>query len=84
MSDVVIVAIISFIGTVVGSLFGILAANKLTNYRVEELEKKVDKHNTVIERVVVLEQSVNTAWKRIDEIRESLEEIKKEVYSKET
>ena len=84
MSDVVIVAIISFIGTVVGSLFGILAANKLTNYRVEELEKKVDKHNTVIERVVVLEQSVNTAWRRIDEIRESLEEIKKEVYSKET
>lgn len=84
MSDVVIVAIISFIGTVVGSLFGVLAANKLTNYRVEELEKKVDKHNTVIERVVILEQSVNTAWKRIDEIRESLEEIKKEVYSKET
>lgn len=84
MSDVVIVAIISFIGTVVGSLFGILAANKLTNYRVEELEKKVDKHNTVIERVVILEQSVNTAWRRIDEIRESLEEIKKEVYSKET
>lgn len=84
MSDVVIVAIISFIGTVVGSLFGVLAANKLTNYRVEELEKKVDKHNTVIERVVVLEQSVNTAWRRIDEIRESLEEIKKEVYSKET
>lgn len=84
MSDVVIIAIISFIGTVVGSLFGILAANKLTNYRVEELEKKVDKHNTVIERVVILEQSVNTAWRRIDEIRESLEEIKKEVYSKET
>lgn len=84
MSDVVIVAIISFIGTVVGSLFGVLAANKLTNYRVEELEKKVDKHNTVIERVVILEQSVNTAWRRIDEIRESLEEIKKEVYSKET
>lgn len=56
MSDTIVVAIISLIGTLVGSLGGILVANKLTNYRVEQLEKKVEKHNNVIERVYKLEQ----------------------------
>ena len=51
MSEVVIVAILSLIGTLIGSLTGILTANKLTNYRIEQLEKKVEKHNNVIERV---------------------------------
>lgn len=56
MSDAVIVGIISFIGTVIGTFGGILASNKLTNYRIEELEKKQDKHNKVIERVYKLEE----------------------------
>ena len=57
MTDTIIVAALSLIGTLVGSLSGILAANKLTNYRIEMLEKKVEKHNQVIERVYKLEQS---------------------------
>ena len=56
MNETIIVAVISLFGTVVGSLAGILVANKLTNYRVEQLEKKVEKHNNVIERVYKLEQ----------------------------
>ena len=55
MTDVIIVALISFAGTISGSTLGILAANKLTNYRIEQLEKKVEKHNNVIERVFKLE-----------------------------
>lgn len=83
MTETIIVGVLSLIGTLGGSLFGILAANKLTTFRIEELEKKVEKHNNVIERVVLLEQSVNTAWKRIDEIHDTINEIKKEVYSHE-
>lgn len=56
MSDTVIVALLSLVGTLVGSVLGILAANKLTNYRIEQLEKKVEKHNNVIERVFNLEK----------------------------
>ena len=56
MSDTIIVTVISLIGTLAGSLGGILVANKLTNYRIEQLEKKVEKHNNVIERVYKLEQ----------------------------
>lgn len=57
MTDTIIVAILSLAGTLVGSLGGILAANKLTTYRIEQLEKKVEKHNSVIERVYKLEQA---------------------------
>ena len=39
----------------IGSLGGILAASKLMNYRIEQLEKKVDKHNNVVERIAVVE-----------------------------
>lgn len=56
MSDTIIVALLSLFGTLVGSVLGILAANKLTNYRIEQLEKKVEKHNNVIERVFNLEK----------------------------
>lgn len=83
LSETVIVGVLSLVGTLGGSLFGILAANKLTIYRIEQLEKKVEKHNNIIERVAILEQSNNTQWERVDEIREIVENIKKEVYKHE-
>ena len=51
MENELIIGGLSFLGTVIGTLGGILAANKLTNYRIGELEKKVDKHNNLIERM---------------------------------
>ena len=54
----IIVAAIALVGTAVGSLGslgGILAANRLTNYRIEQLEQNVDKHNSVIVRIAVVE-----------------------------
>lgn len=56
MSESVLVAILALIGTLVGTFGGILTANKLTNYRIEQLEQKVEKHNKVIERVYQLEK----------------------------
>ena len=56
MSTEVIVALLSLAGTFIGSLAGILTANRLTTYRLEQLEKKVEKHNQVIERVYELEK----------------------------
>lgn len=56
MTETIIVAIISFLGTLGGSLAGILTANKLTNYRIEQLEAKVEQHNKVIERVYKIEK----------------------------
>ena len=58
MSDTIIIGLLSLLGTLIGTLGGILAASKLSNYRIEQLEKKVEKHNTVIERTYILEGKV--------------------------
>ena len=77
MSDTIIVAIIALFGTIGGSYGGILTANKLTNYRIEQLEKKVEKHNQVIERVyklerqeAVIEEEIKVANHRIEDLEE--------------
>lgn len=72
MSSEMIIALLSFAGTAIGSIAGIMAANKLTNYRISKLEEKVNKHNNLIERMMAVEQSVKSAHKRIDEIHEEL------------
>lgn len=54
MSDVVIVSLISFAGTVIGAFAG----SKLSNYRIEQLEKKVEKHNNLIERMYKAEGQI--------------------------
>ena len=79
MTSEVLIAVLSLLGTAFGSVTGIMAANKLTNYRIAELEKKVDKHNTIIERFALLEQDNKTQWNRIDDLRSSMDEIKKEI-----
>ena len=56
MTETVLIALLSFAGTLIGTLGGIVVSNKLVNYRIEQLEKKVDKHNQVIDRVYKLEQ----------------------------
>lgn len=77
MTETIIVAAISMLGTLIGSFGGIVTANKLMNYRIEQLEKKVDKHNQVIDRVYKLEQhegvvdeKIKVANNRIDDLEE--------------
>lgn len=78
MSETVIVALLSLVGTLIGSLCGILAANKLVVYRIEQLEKKVEKHNNVIERVynlekdeAVIKEEIKVANHRIDDLEKT-------------
>ena len=70
MPETIIVALISLAGTAIGSVAGILAANKLTVYRIEQLEKKVDKHNNMIERTFKLEG-------RMDEVEHDIAQLQK-------
>lgn len=72
MTPMVIVAILSLCGTMFGSIAGIMTANRLTTYRISQLEDKVDKHNNVIERVALLEQNEKAQWKRLDEIKDTI------------
>lgn len=70
MSDTIIVALISGAFTLVGTILGVVASAKMTNYRIEQLEKKVEKHNNVVERTYALEG-------RITEAEHDLKDLKK-------
>lgn len=77
MPNDVLIALLALLGTCFGSLGGILATAKLTNYRLEQLEKKVEKHNNVIERVTALElqnNTLNTRVKSLEDYRLLVEE----------
>ena len=75
MGEGIIVALIGLGGSAMGSLVGVLTSSRLTQYRLEQLEKKVDKHNGVIERMFdveertsVLEERQRVANHRIDDL----------------
>jgi serine/threonine protein phosphatase PrpC len=77
MDDSVIVAILSLVGTLGGSLCGVLASNKLTNYRIQQLERRVEAHNNVITRVyelekheAVIDEEIKVANHRIDDLEQ--------------
>lgn len=64
MNSEILIAILSFSGTLVGSFGGM----KLMSYRIEQLEKKVDKHNHFAERMPVIEEQIKVANHRIDDL----------------
>ena len=72
----VLVALISLLGTVIGSMAGILVSNKLSIYRIEQLEKKLDKYATNVDEInkklIILEQKVIAAHDRLDDISSQL------------
>lgn len=74
MSKEVLIALFSLFGTIVGSGGGILVSNKLINYRLDQLEKKVDKYaekeDENIKELAVTKRDLETAFIRIDELRE--------------
>lgn len=58
MSSEIVVALLGVAGTLAGSFLGVVAASKLTQFRLQQLEDKVSKHNTIIERTYILEGKV--------------------------
>lgn len=66
MSSEKIVAACSLVGTAIGSFSGM----RLMSYRIEQLEKRVDKHNSIIERTFVLEEKVKETERRLNDIEE--------------
>ena len=69
MTEAIIVAILGFAGTLLGSLFGVLAAQKLTQYRLSQLEEKVNKHNNLVERTYKLEGRMTEAEHDISDLK---------------
>lgn len=78
MSDAILVAIIGLGGSCLGSVIGVLASNKLTQYRIEQLEKKVDKHNNLIERTYKLEKTDELLEEKIKVANHRIEDLERE------
>lgn len=81
MTEGIIIALVTGGLAVVSNLLVANASNSKTLYRLNELEKKVEKHNQVVERFLILERDEETQWRRIDELRNDMEQIKREVWS---
>lgn len=77
MSEAIILALIALVGSLGGSFFGVLASNNKTLYRIEQLEKKVDKHNNVIERVYKLEQHEAVTDEKIAVANHRIDDLEK-------
>jgi len=69
MPEGIVIALITLGGSGIGSLCGIIISSKLTTYRLEQLEKKVDKHNTIIERTFVLEGDMKLVKQEIEDLK---------------
>lgn len=70
MSAEIIVALLSLCGTALGSVAGILTANRLSNYRIAQLEKKVDKHNNFAGRMPVIEEQIKVINHRLTDLEQ--------------
>ena len=70
MSDTVLVALIGLAGSGLGAFAGVVASAKLTNFRIQQLEDKVNKHNNMIERTYALEGRMTEAEHDIRDLKE--------------
>ena len=70
MDSSVIVAVISLVGTLGGSLGGILVSSKLTAFRLQQLENKVAEHNNFARRMPVVEEQIKVINHRIEDLEQ--------------
>lgn len=75
MSEIVIVALISLFGTLAGTFGGIVVSSKLTNYRIEQLEKKVEAHNKLVERTFKLEERAEVHEEKFKVINHRIDDL---------
>ena len=75
MTTEIICALIALGGSLAGSFGGIIVSSKLTSYRIEQLEKKVEKHNNLVERVYKLEQHAAVTDEKIAVANHRIEDL---------
>ena len=75
----IVVAILALLGSLVGTFAGILVNSRLVNYRIEQLERKVDEHNRVVERVFRLEQADAVAAEELHALSRRVKLLERDV-----
>lgn len=72
MDSEIIVALLTLLGSCLGTISGILVSSKLTNFRISQLEERVNKHNSIVERTYILEEKISVANHRIADLEEEI------------
>ena len=77
MNESISVALIGIIPSVIVAIVSIVSNNAIVKVKLEELEKRVDKHNQVVERTYLLERDQATYWSKFDGMNERLIKVEK-------
>lgn len=77
MNEAVTIALIGLAGSGMGSILGVLASAKLTSYRLEQLEKRVQAHNNLIERTYKLEERTELQEEKLRSAARRLESLER-------
>lgn len=76
MTEGIAIALITGAMAIISNIVVAWAQNSKTVYRIEQLEKKVEAHNNLVERIVIEEQNTKAQWRRIDELTEKVDSIR--------
>lgn len=75
MTESIINSLIGIVPAILVAVVSIISNNQIVKVKIEELEKKVDKHNQIVERTYKLESDVKTAFNKLDEERQRIERL---------
>lgn len=75
MTSEIVVALLGLVGTLAGSFLGVVTANKLVDFRLKQLETKVDKHNCIVERTYILEGQVTELQHDVKDLKDRTKHI---------
>ena len=75
--DAIIVSLIGLAGSAIGSILGVLASARLTSYRLEQLEKRVQAHNNLIERMYQVEERTELQEEKIKVANHRIQDLEK-------
>ena len=79
MNDAILVALLSLVGTLAGSWAGVRQSNKLVNYRIDQLEEKVDKHNHLVDRMTGAEKDIVNIRERAELAHTRITDVKRDI-----
>ena len=75
MAPEIIVALITSVSTLAVAIVSIIMSNRLISFKVDDLTKKVEKHNNLVERIAVLERDNKTAFNQLAEVKEDINKV---------
>ena len=79
MNTEIWVALIGSGASLIVAVVSVVLNNRVLGYKVDELTKKVEKHNNLVEKVAIAQRDLQTAFIRIDELKADIKDIRKEV-----